>query len=54
MHRVIKLKRKGNEFECYASGEMEGMVQVAQVQKEAFQFKVVNMNLSQAGSDQKP
>lgn len=61
VHRVIKLKRKGNEFECYMSGEMEGtsgkmegMVQVAQAQKEAFQVKVINMNLSQAGSDQKP
>lgn len=33
---------------------MEGTAQVAEVQREAFQFKVINMNLSQAGSDQKP
>lgn len=51
---MIKLKRKGNEFECYVSGKMKGMVQVAEVQQEAFQFKVINTNLSQAGSDQKP
>lgn len=53
-HRVIKLKRKGNEIECKESGKMEGTAQVAEVQWEAFQLKVINMNLSQAGSDQKP
>lgn len=53
-HRVIKLKRKGNEFQCKESGRMEQVAQVAEVQWEAFQFKVINMNLSQAGSDQKP
>lgn len=50
---MIKLKRKVNEFECSVSGEMEGMVRV-KVQQDYFQFKVVNMNLSQAGSDPKP
>lgn len=53
-HRVIRLKSKGNEFECKESGKMEGMAQVAEVQWEDFQFKVINMNLFQAGSDQKP
>lgn len=53
-HRVIQLKRKGNEFEGKESGKMEGTAQVAEVQWEAFQFKVINMNLSQAGSDRKP
>lgn len=52
--RVIKMKRKGNRFECKESGKMEGMAQVAEVQWEAFQLKVINMNLSRAGSDQKP
>lgn len=51
---VIKLKRKGNEFQCEERGRMEGTAQVAEVQWEAFQFKVINMNLPQAGSDQKP
>lgn len=50
-HRVIRLKSKGNEFECKESGKMEGMAQVAEVQWEDFQFKVINMNLCQAGSD---
>lgn len=53
-HRVIQLKRKGNEFEGKESGKTEGTAQVAEVQWEAFQFKVINMNLSQAGSDRKP